>query len=155
MNHAIAAGYTYRLATNGEEHLLFTGENPAYQGLNPKDPSSLVYSTNVKGHAPILLGAMYLMGGSGNGPQVGGGLTRWHSHLEVCRGDRIIIAGFNVALRGHCDPSTWKDTYTTQMLHVWVVPYPGGVFSDDLSTAATTTAARAALAETRPGQLAP
>jgi hypothetical protein len=154
VRNAIAAGYTYRLATNGEEHLLYNGGNPAYQGLNPKDPSSLVYAINVRGHAPILLGAMYLMG-QGNGPQVGGGLTRWHSHLKVCRGDQIIIAGFNVALRGRCDPSTWQDTYTTQMLHVWVVPYPGGVFSDDLSTAATTAAARAALAETRPGQLAP
>ena len=154
VQNAIAAGYTYRLATNGEEHLLYNGGNPAYQGLNPKDPSSLVYAINVRGHAPILLGAMYLMG-QGNGPQVGGGLTRWHSHLEVCRGNRVIIAGFNVALRGRCDPSTWQDTYTTQMLHVWVVPYPGGVFSDDLSTAATTAAARTALAETRPGQLAP
>ena len=155
VNNAIAAGYTYRLATNGEEHLLYDGGNPAYQGLNPQDPSSLVYATNVKGHAPILLGAMYLMPDSASGPQVGGGLTRWHSHLEVCRGGRIIIAGFNLALRGRCDPSTWTDTYTTQMLHVWVVPYPGGVFSDDLSSAATTAAARAALAETRPGQLAP
>jgi hypothetical protein len=154
VRNAIAAGYTYRLATNGEEHLLYSGGNPAYQGLNPKDPSSLVYAINVKGHGPILLGAMYLMG-QGNGPQVGGGLTRWHSHLKICRGDQVIIAGFNVALRGHCDPSTWQDTYTTQMLHVWVVPYPGGVFSDDLSTAATTAAARAALAETKPGNLAP
>ena len=104
VRNAIAAGYTYRLATNGEEHLLYNGGNPAYQGLNPKDPSSLVYAINVRGHAPILLGAMYLMG-QGNGPQVGGGLTRWHSHLEVCRGDQIIVAGFNVALRGRCDPS--------------------------------------------------
>jgi len=66
-------------------------------------------------------------GGNANGPQVGGGLTRWHSHMEVCRGNRIIVAGFNVALRGQCDPSTWKDTYTTQMLHVWVVPYRRGL----------------------------
>lgn len=79
----------------------------------------------------------------------------WRSRERSRRGDRIIIAGFGVALRGHCDPATWKDQYTTQMLHVWVVPYPGGVFSDDLSTAATTAAARAALAETKPGQLAP
>jgi hypothetical protein len=154
VHNAIAAGYTYRLATNGEEHLLCANCSNAYQGLNPHDPSSLVYATNVPGHAPILLGAMYLMG-QGNGPQVGGGLTRWHAHLEVCQGGRIIIAGFGVALRGHCDQSTWKDQYTTQMLHVWVVPYPGGVFSDDLSTAATTAAAHAALAETKPGQLAP
>jgi hypothetical protein len=33
------------------------------------------------------------------------------------------------------------------MLHVWIVPYPGGVFSDDLSAAATSAAVRAALAE--------
>jgi len=146
-----------RLATNGEEHLLYDGGNPAYQGLNPQDPSSLVYAINVTGHAPILLGAMYLMPDGVNGPQVGGGLTRWHSHLEVCpvSDGQIIVAGFNVALRGQCNPSTWKDQYTTQMLHVWVVPYPGGVFSDDLSTAATTAAGQAALAETKPGQLAP
>jgi hypothetical protein len=154
VNNAIAAGYTERLATNGEEHLLCQNCSNAYQGLNPQDPSSLVYAINVKGHPPILLGAMYLMG-NGNGPQVGGGLTRWHSHLEVCQNGRIIIAGFGVALPGSCNPSTWKDQYTTQMLHVWVVPYPGGVFSDDLSTAATTAAAQAALAQTKPGHLAP
>ena len=150
VNNAIAAGYTYRAATNGEEHLIYEGGDPAYQGLNPQDPSSLVYAINVKGHMPILLGAMYLMPDGVNGPQVGGGLTRWHSHLEVCRGDRIIIAGFNFALPGDCNPSTWQDQYTTQMLHVWVVAYTGGVFSDDLSSAATTAAAQAALR--RPSQ---
>jgi len=32
------------------------------------------------------------------------------------------------------------------MLHVWVVPYPGGVFSDDLSEAAANSAVQAVLA---------
>ena len=82
---AFAAGYTYVLKTNGEEHLLYNGPDPAYQGLNPQDPSSLVYAINVPNHAPILLGAMYIMGGDNqNGPQIGGGLTRWHSHLVTC-----------------------------------------------------------------------
>jgi len=144
---AFAAGYTYVLKTNGEEHLLYDGRNPGYQGLNPQHPSSLVYAINVPNHAPILLGAMYIMGGDQqNGPQVGGGLTRWHSHLVTCVNGRQTIAGFGVQLRGGCDPATWQDTYTAQMLHVWVVPYPGGVFSDDLSTAATSAAVRAALA---------
>jgi hypothetical protein len=154
VNTATAAGYTERLATNGEEHLLYAGQNPAYKGLNPQDPSSLVYATNVKGHVPILLGAMYLMPHHENGPQIGGGLTQWHSHLEICQGSQVIIAGFGVVV-GQCSPATWHDKYTTQMLHVWAVPYPGGVFSDDLSSAATTAAAQAALAETKPGQLAP
>jgi hypothetical protein len=144
---AFAAGYTYVLRTNGEEHLLYDGDNPAYSGLNPQDPSSLVYAINVPHHAPILLGAMYIMNDRQNGPQVGGSLTRWHTHLTVCQNGKPTIAGFGVQLRGTCDPATWHDTYTSQMLHVWVVPYPGGVFSDDLSRAATDSAAQAALAK--------
>jgi hypothetical protein len=142
---AFAAGYTYVLRTNGEEHLLYDGGNPAYSGLNSQDPSSLVYAVNVPHHAPILLGAMYIMPDRQNGPQVGGSLTRWHSHLTVCQDGKPTIAGFGVQLRGSCDPSTWQDRYTSQMLHVWVVPYPGGVFSDDLSLAATNAAVQAAL----------
>src|SRR5215472_8968373 len=147
---AFAAGYTYVLKTNGEEHLLYDGGDPSYQGLNPQHPSSLVYAINVPGHAPILLGAMYIMGGDQqNGPQVGGGLTRWHSHLVTCVGGKQIVAGFGVQLRDPCNPATWQDSYTTQMLHVWVVPYPGGVFSDDLCPAATHAADNAVLAEHR------
>jgi hypothetical protein len=144
---AFAAGYTYVLKTNGEEHLLYDGNDPGYQGLNPRNPSSLVYAINVPNHAPVLLGAMYIMGDDRqNGPQVGGGLTRWHSHLVTCINGNQIVAGFGVQLRGGCNPATWQDKYTAQMLHVWVVPYPGGVFSDDLSSAATSAAVQAALA---------
>jgi hypothetical protein len=146
---AFAAGYTYVLKTNGEEHLLYDGPDPAYQGLNPQDPSSLVYAIDVPNHAPILLGAMYIMGGPQNGPQIGGGLTRWHSHLVTCVNGQQTIAGFGVQLRGGCNPATWQDRYTAQMLHVWVVPYPGGVFSDDLSAAATNDAVQSVLAEQR------
>lgn len=144
---AYAAGYTYVLKTNGEEHLLYDGNDPSYQGLNPRHPSSLVYAINVPDHAPILLGAMYIMGSdTANGPQIGGGMTRWHSHLVTCVNGQQIVAGFDVRLRGGCDTATWQNTYTGQMLHVWVVPYPGGVFSDDLSRAATDSAVRAVLA---------
>jgi hypothetical protein len=142
---AFAAGYTYVLRTNGEEHLLYDGRNPAYAGLNPQDPSSLVYAINVPHHPPILLGAMYIESGNVNGPQVGGGLTRWHAHLVVCDGGKPTVAGFGVQLRGLCNPASWHDRYTAQMLHVWVVPYPGGPFSDDLSLAATNAAVRAVL----------
>jgi hypothetical protein len=143
---AFAAGYTYVLKTNGEEHLLYDGSDPSYQGLNPQHPSSLVYAINVPGHAPILLGAMYIMGDQQNGPQVGGGLTRWHSHLVTCDNGHPTVAGFGVRLRGRCDPAGWQDMYTSQMLHVWGVPYPGGVFSDDLSASATSAAVQAVLA---------
>src|SRR6266699_2798542 len=71
--------------------------------------------------APILLGAMYIENDRTNGPQIGGGLTRWHSHLTVCENGKPTIAGFGVQLRGTCNPATWRDRYTSQMLHVWVV----------------------------------
>jgi hypothetical protein len=143
---AFAAGYTYILRTNGEEHLLYDGPGNGYDGLNPQRPSSLVYAINVPRHAPILLGAMYIEPDGVNGPQVGGSLTRWHSHLTLCDGGKPTIAGLNVQLRGSCDGATWTPQYTGQMLHVWIVPYPGGVFSDDLSQAATNAAVRAVLA---------
>jgi hypothetical protein len=142
---ALAAGYTYVLKTNGEEHLLYEGRGPSHDGLNPQYPSSLVYAINVPDHAPILLGAMYIMGEHRNGPQIGGGMTRWHSHLVTCVNGHQTIAGFGVQLRGGCNPATWPDRYTDQMLHVWVVPYPGGVFSDDLSASATNAAVQAVL----------
>ncbi|HEY2670608.1 MAG TPA: hypothetical protein VGJ07_09565 [Rugosimonospora sp.] len=143
---AFSAGYTYVLRTNGEEHLLYDGPGLAHDGLNPQTPSSLVYAVNVPHHTPILLGAMYIEPDRANGPQVGGSLTRWHSHLTVCDGGKPTIVGLDVQLRGHCDKATWAPQYTGQMLHVWIVPYPGGVFSDDLSQAATNAAVRAALA---------
>ena len=142
---AFAAGYTYVLRVNGEEHLLYDGGDPRYAGLDPRHPSSLVYATDVPGHAPILLGAMYIENRNASGPQVGGSLTRWHAHLVVCDGGKPTIAGFGVRLRGSCNLATWHDRYTPQMLHVWVVPYPGGPFSDDLSLAATNAAVRAVL----------
>ncbi|HKR67879.1 MAG TPA: hypothetical protein VJT16_03460 [Streptosporangiaceae bacterium] len=144
---AFAAGYTYVLKTNGEEHLLYEGRGPSHDGLQPQHPSSLVYAINVPDHAPILLGAMYIMGEQRNGPQIGGGMTRWHSHLVTCVNGHQTIAGFGVQLRGGCNPATWRDRYTDQMLHVWVVPYPGGVFSDDLSASATNAAVQAVLAQ--------
>ena len=64
----------------------------------------------------------------------------------VCEHNKQIVAGFGVAL-GQCNPTDWANRYTSQMLHVWVVLYPGGPFSDDLSRAATNAAARAALAQ--------
>ena len=48
---------------------------------------------------------------------------------------------------GQLRPGHLADRYTAQMLHVWVVPYPGGVFSDDLSAAATSSAVQAVLAQ--------
>ncbi len=60
----------------------------------------------------------------------------------------VIAATTAVMTPGSAGPSAaWRDRYTAQMLHVWVVPHPGGVFSDDLSAAATSAAVHTVLAE--------
>src|SRR5258708_40129098 len=50
---ALAAGDTYILRTNGEEHLLYNGPNPAHAGLHPQHPSSLVSAIDAPHQAPI------------------------------------------------------------------------------------------------------
>src|SRR5262249_8542569 len=101
---AFAAGYTYVLRTNGEEHLLYDGNNPAYAGLDPRHPSSLVYAIDVPHHAPILLGAMYIEPDNTNGPQVGGALTPCHAPPQGCRGGRPATAGVAPPLPRMCGP---------------------------------------------------
>ena len=143
---AFAAGYTYVLKTNGEEHLLYNGAQPRLRRPQPA--------------APVLAGLRDQRAASRADP------ARRHVHRERerqrpagrrradplalapdgVRGGKPTIAGFGVQLRGTCNPATWQDRYTAQMLHVWVVPYPGGPFSDDLSRAATNAAVRAVLA---------
>jgi hypothetical protein len=94
-------------------------------------------------HTTRVIGAMYSMGDQQNGSQIRERLPRWHSHLATCVNGQQTIAGFGVELRDGCNPATWRDNYTAQMLTVWVVPYRSGVFSDDLSAAATSAAPKA------------
>src|SRR5258708_7622198 len=78
---APAAGYTYILRTNGEEHLLYDGGDPSDEGLNPQVPSSHASAINVPPLPPILPRAVYIQTGTTNGPPMGGGdpRTRWVS----------------------------------------------------------------------------
>src|SRR5260370_24996261 len=64
--------------------------NPAYltdaDVLNPLHVQSLIYFNGKQG--PILIGAMFIMPRSFEaGPQVGGPLTVWHQHSNICFDD--------------------------------------------------------------------
>ncbi len=80
---AIADGYVPDGPELGlQRHL----KNPAYQKdgliLKPSKPELLVYATD--GENQQLLGVAYTMERAGDpGPQIGGPLTRWHSH-NIC-----------------------------------------------------------------------
>jgi hypothetical protein len=87
---------------------------------------SLVFVTS--GDRSMLMGAMYINEPIGAaGPLVGGALTSWHYHTNLCLDTRASTA-FDQT-KGRCPPGS-AVAPTAQMLHVWTRPYPGGPFAD-------------------------
>ena len=97
--------------------------------LDPRHPQGLVYA-NTK-HGPVLLGAMFQMRRTGQfGPDPGGPLTAWHEHTNIC----FTPFGFEFSLMSPTAtcPLGAIDITTPPMLHVWIVPNPGGRFAIDI-----------------------
>ena len=84
LSAATAAGYVP--ATNPNGYVVHYANWKTVESrdvLDPSHPSSLVYANTVNG--PVLLGAMYLGAGPCQpGPDIGGSLTDWHAHDDLC-----------------------------------------------------------------------
>ena len=99
--------------------------------LDPARPESIVFQR--RDGAPVAVAAMYsLPFGStfADVPDVGGALTQWHVHRNLCLTDdptQKIILRFTAA-DGSCPAGTSKAS-DTPMLHVWTVPNPCGPFA--------------------------
>jgi hypothetical protein len=103
--------------------------------LDPERPEQLIYLERPTGETQ-LVGVMFLMRPGEPGPRVGGALTPWHTHDGLCIS---LTSGTIVALvgaAGECPPGSAKLGRTPEMLHVWLVDNPAGVFADDLEPAA-------------------
>ncbi len=105
--------------------------NPAYMNMkdimSPNTVDSLVYATTPYG--PVLVAAMYLMPGGGDGPMPYGCLVQWHQHTNLCTSDVTHqIDGFTP-----CPPGTFHAGSTPMMTHVWQVPVAGGPLAIDPS----------------------
>lgn len=112
--------------------------NPAYlqdgSVLDPARPEALIYANT--GRGPVLAAGMYLMNRPGEpGPEVGGCLTRWHTHTDLCFSPETLeVVGF-VTGDGTC--SQGSISYVPpDMMHVWVVDVPGGPFAHEVDGAA-------------------
>jgi hypothetical protein len=125
---AVADGYIPITSTNYPVvHYL----NIAYMNrddiLNPDKVDSLVYATTPYG--PVLVAAMFLMPGHGNGPMPYGCLVQWHAHTNLCTSDTThVIDGLQP-----CGPGSVADPPTPYMTHVWQVPVAGGPLAIDPS----------------------
>ena len=131
---AVAAADGYDV--DGIAGLDFHASNDAYQHdgliLDPERPETLVYAAGP--HGPVLLGAMFQMPGFGEvGPAVGGPLTVWHGHEEICVS--ILPPGLTgiVSPLGGCPVGSFAIPRTVEMMHVWTAagaPQPFGDLDD-------------------------
>ncbi len=95
--------------------------------LDPDRPESLIYLSMDDGSWK-LVGIMYRMPSPYEpGPRVGGALTAWHAHDNLCTANGRVVA---VVVNGQC--ARGAASKTPEMLHVWLVENPDGVFSGDM-----------------------
>jgi hypothetical protein len=127
---AKADGYN----VDGMAGIDFHASNPANEKdgrvLDPAHPETLVYSVAPNGQ-PVLMGAMFLMPELGeSGPMVGGPLTVWHAHEDVCISlTPLGLSGFLSPL-GTCPIGSILLPRTAQMIHIWIVPGAPEPFGD-------------------------
>ena len=91
--------------------------------LDPRRPKALIYA-NAPGRPLALVGAMWSTRDGERGPNPGGPITRWHSHVVCKQGER---RGLKPPSSGQCPPGSRLTQGESEMLHVW--------FTDDLRSA--------------------
>jgi hypothetical protein len=123
--HSIRDGFT------GFEHFVNWKSINDSDSLDPDHPESLVYSTSGGGRK--LVSAMYMLPTGktlDDVPDVGGALTQWHIHDNLCFGgdpEAPRVSGITNA-DGTCSPGLTKFT-PVPMIHVWITKNPCGPFA--------------------------
>ena len=116
-------------AVTGDEHYINVAYFTDDKFLDPDAPESLVYKPDGKG-GKRLAAAMYMMS-TGDSlediPDVGGKLTQWHIHNNLCFTPENRVAGLTDA-SGNCRAGLHKGN-EAPMLHVWIEPHPCGPFA--------------------------
>jgi hypothetical protein len=129
---AVAAADGYRVSGLGG--IDFHAPNPGNENdgrvFDPARPEMLVYAVAPSGR-PVLLGAVFQMPKIGQpGPTIGGPLTMWHGHEQVCISlTPPALAGLLSPL-GTCPVGTILIPRTAEMIHVWIVPGAPQPFGD-------------------------
>jgi hypothetical protein len=96
--------------------------------LDPTRPETLVYAGSPDG--PVLLGAMFSLPGlDRTPPDVGGPLTPWHVHTNVCASP---VPPFLIGILtpfGNC-PFGSVNIVSNAMIHIWTIDWAGGPYGD-------------------------
>ena len=133
LSAATAAGYVPATNPNGRVVHYANWSAARSDGFDPSNPAFLVYANTLNG--PVLMGAMYLGPAPCTpGPDVGGPLTQWHAHDNLCLSGGQVVG--RTSASGAC-ASGVHNTNTYFMLHVWTEPSlaSGHQFQADLTRA--------------------
>jgi hypothetical protein len=99
--------------------------------LDPDHPESLVYENNSNGDGgQHLASAMYMLAPNktlADVPDIGGKLTQWHIHNNLCFTSTGQVAGLT-SNGGSC-PAGLNKGSQAPMIHVWIEPQTCGPFS--------------------------
>lgn len=112
----------------------FHANNQAYEHdgrvLDPERPETLVYAVAPDGRT-VLLGALFAMPSAGEpGPTVGGPLTVWHAHEDICFSLVPLSLTGVLSPLGTCPVGSFTMPVTAEMMHVWTVPGAPETFGD-------------------------
>ena len=127
---SVAEAEGYRVVHDADGKLLHYA-NPRYQAdgrlLDPTRIESLLYVV-LPGGGKLLVGGMYMAPKGQPGPAVGGSLTPWHAHDDLCLDPAKGIAITQLP-GGGCPAGSAVGT-TGEMMHVWDLEYGGGPFGE-------------------------
>ena len=116
--------------TYSVDHYVNTDYYRDDQTLNPSKPEFLMFRKNSTG-SNILVGVMYMLNDvETEGKQVGGPLTKWHYH--TFEEQKCYYSGYSISLTDNC-PDQYYSNKSPEMLHVWFVEHPEGVFATDMA----------------------
>jgi hypothetical protein len=96
--------------------------------LDPDEPESLVFDTTVT--PKKLVAAMFMLPPGrtlDEAPDIGGALTQWHIHNNLCFNDNGQVAGLTQG-DGTCGAPLVKGP-EQPMIHVWLTSHPCGPFA--------------------------
>ena len=132
LEDAIKAGYApHHGAPEAIKHYFSPAAILDGRVLDPTRPEGLMFAHT--DHGPVLVAAVWLMNRAGEpGKAVGGCLTVWHEHDNLCSTDPA--KGMITGLRrkdGSC-PRGQVPWRTPVMLHTWLVDVPGGPFAREV-----------------------
>ena len=129
---AVAKADGYKV--DGLAGIDFHASNPAHEhddrAFDPARPESLVYAVAPNGRT-VLMGAVFQMPNLGQpGPTIGGPLTAWHGHQDICIS--LTPPGLSGLLSplGTCPVGSILLPRTAEMIHIWLVPGAPEPFGD-------------------------